>query len=407
MLLVMTGIAVMSSASKNPSAKHDWPRFLGPHGNGISDETGLLRSWPEKGPQEIWRVPIGTGYSGLAISNGRIYTMDSRKEAEYLVCLNAENGREIWRNEVGPLFKEQLMAMGDGPRSTPTIDGEVVYALSASGHLRAATMPTGATIWKIDVKEEFEFDPPQWWYGFSSSPFIDQNMLLLNVGGKGSRSIAALDKKTGETIWAAHQDIAAYSTPIAIEFGGTPQRVFVTGLNVVSVSREGKILWRYPWDGGSFLKIAKPVFVPPDKIFVSASYGIGAVLLQMQPQGDSLAVHEVWKSKVMANHFQTSLLLGKYLYGFDDGTLKCLEAETGKEMWAKRQLGKGSLICADRMLIILSERGQLVLAEANPQQYVELASAQVLTGRTWTPPSLANGRLYLRHQSEVVCLKLK
>lgn len=404
-LIIITLLHVVASAKDK--TKHDWPRFLGPHGNGISDETGLLRSWPEKGPQEIWRVPIGIGYSGIAISNGRIYTMDGRNDSEYLLCLNAENGQEIWRNEVEPLFKEQLSGVGDGPRSTPAIDGDVVYALSANGHLLAATTQAGTTIWKIDVKQKFEFDPPELWYGFSSSPFIDQNMLLLNVGGKGTRSIAALDKKTGETIWTTHQDIAAYSTPIAIEFGGKPQRVFVTGFNVVSLSREGKVLWRYPWDGGNILKIANPVFVPPDKIFVSASYSVGAVLLQMQRQSDSLTVREVWKSGVMSNHFQTSILLGKYLYGFDDGTFKCIEAETGKKMWAKRRLGKGSLIYADGMLIVLSERGQLVLAEANPQQYVELASAPVLTGRTWTPPSLANGRLYLRHQSEMVCLKLK
>jgi outer membrane protein assembly factor BamB len=194
------------AASANDKTKRDWSRFLGPHGNGISDETGLLRSWPEKGPQEIWRVPIGIGYSGIAISNGRIYTMEGRNDSEYLVCLNAENGQEIRRTEAGPLFKEQLSGVGDGPRSTPTVDGDVVYALSGNGHLLAAATQNGATIWKIDVKQKFDFNPPELWYGFSSSPFIDRNMLLLNVGGKGDRSIAALDKKTGKTIWTAHRD---------------------------------------------------------------------------------------------------------------------------------------------------------------------------------------------------------
>jgi outer membrane protein assembly factor BamB len=218
------------AALANDKTKRDWSRFLGPHGNGISDETGLWRSWPEKGPDEIWRVPLGIGYSGIAISNGRIYTMEGRNESEYLVCLNAENGQEIWRTEAGPFFKEQRSGVGDGPCSTPTVDGDAVYALSGNGHLLAAATPTGATLWKIDVKQKFDFNSPELWYGFSSSPFIDRNMLLLNVGGKDNRSIAAFDKKTGETIWTAHQDIPAYSTPIAIEFGGKPQRVFVIGM---------------------------------------------------------------------------------------------------------------------------------------------------------------------------------
>lgn len=407
-LLLILSVAIaplIASFAPQNHEQHvdDWPRFRGPEGSGISRESGLLRSWPADGPQQLWRIPIGTGYSGMSVQNNRLYTMESDSSSEYVVCLNATTGQLIWRTTVGPLYKNSY---GDGPRATPTLDGDRLYAVGAQGQLVAANATTGEIIWKIDLTQKFTFKQPQYWWGFSGSPFVDGDLVMVQAAGEGENTIAAFDKNTGEVAWSRFSGFAAYSTPIAIEMHGKRQYVFVTAHDVISLSADGSINWTYNW-GGWFIKIAMPVFVPPDNIFVSASYDIGAVLLQISEQGDSVAVREVWKSRVMSNHFHSSILVGNYLYGFDNGTLKCIEAETGKEIWGKRRLGKGSLIFADGMLIILSDRGKLVLAEANPQQYVELASFQALSGRSWTPPTLADGKLYLRNQEELLGLKLK
>ena len=380
-----------------------WSRFRGPNGDGISDETGLLKSWPEGGPQEVWRIPIGVGYSGITATNGRMFTMDARGAAEFLVCLNTEDGTELWRTKVGPIFED---GHGAGPRSTPTIDGNHVFALGASGNLLAANKETGAMKWTIDFNKDLSFNEPEYWWGFSGSPFIENNLLIMNVGGSGeNKSIAAIDKSNGEVLWTTHSDLAAYSTPIAIEVHDRRQFIFVTANNVVSVSLQGQVNWKYPWLGGSLIKIAMPVFIPPDKIFVSASYDIGAVLLRIDSKGPS--VQEVWKSKIMRNHFHSSIFVDGHIFGFDNATLKCIEPETGKQKWAKRRLGKGSLIYADGHFIVLSERGKLVLVEANPERYLEKGSVQVFKGKTWTSPTLSGGKLFLRNQKEIVCLNLK
>jgi len=394
---------ITTSCSSSLDQSSGWSKFRGPDGNGISKETGLLKEWPENGPKEIWRKPIGTGFSGMNCSENKLYTMDSNNSAEFLLCLNPENGEEIWRTEIDSLFKNSF---GDGPRATPTIDGKTVYAISSWGKLVAANKSDGKIQWQVDLKDKFDMQELQYWWGFSMSPFIDGDMLLLQVGGSDNKSIVALNKNNGETIWTTHSDVQAYSTPTAIDFNGARQFIVVSGNHVVSVSPDGSENWKYPWEG-SIIKVAKPIFIPPDKIFVSAAYDIGAVLLKMKPGSDSTEVSEVWKSKVMSNHFNSSVLIGGFLYGFDNGTLKCVKAESGEQTWAKRRLGKGSLIYADGNLIVLGERGQLVLLEANSDEYIEKGRTQVLKGKTWTSPTLDNGKLYLRHQKEIVCLDLK
>lgn len=404
-LVVANGFLLIEAMAGEKNDKYNWPRFRGPEGTGISKEEGLLERWPEGGPEELWRIPIGVGYSGMAVSDKRVYLLDSDEDSEFLLCLDAKNGERLWQRRAGPLYTGGY-GYGAGPRSTPTIDGEVVYALTASGNLVAASASDGKILWSLDLKNEFGFREPEYWWGYCMSPFIEGELLLLQAGGTGNNSIVALNKNSGKVVWTCHSDFQAYSTPILIDFDGERQFVFVTAQNVVAVSPSGEIHWNYPW-GGSNIKVAMPILVPPDKIFVSAAYGIGAVLLQMKQSGDSTTVSEVWQSKVMNNHFHTSILLGQHIYGFDNGTLKCIEVATGQQLWAKRGLGKGSLIYADGHLIVLSDRGKLVLVEANPNQYFEKSSVQVLRGRCWTPPTLAGGKLFLRNQKEMICLNIE
>ena len=401
LIMAATFLTWPFSGSMVSAEQGDWPQWRGPNRDGISDETGILKSWPKDGLKVLWRVPIGDGYSGISISQGRLYTMEAEDEGEFVTCLEASSGKEVWRFRTDAKFYNDR---GDGPRSAPTVDGNQVFALGASGKLYALDAETGEKLWGHDFVEEFGSGIPGW--GFSSSPIVEGNLVLVEAGGKDGKSIVAFDKKSGDVQWTTHTDEAGYSSPIAITFNGIRQIIFLTPNNLVSVSpTDGQIYWKYHWPEG--INIATPVFIKPDKIFVSCSYDKGSVLVKIDADGDKFGVEEVWKSKVMKNHFNSSVLQGEYLYGFDNAILKCIKADTGEEQWKHRGFGKGSLLLADGHLIILGEKGKLGLVEATPKEYEEKANFQLFKELCWTVPTLVDGKLYVRHQKEMVCLDIK
>lgn len=241
-------------------------------------------------------------------------------------------------------------------------------------------------------------------FGFSTSPLVEDDLLLLEVGTRQGTFIA-LDKTNGAVKWASQRDIVSYSSPIAVDIAGIRQVVFVSGEAAVGLSpTDGSLYWRFPWHTSYDLNVATPIFVSPDRIFISSGYDHGAALLQISQERDGLSVKKVWESRGMKNHFGTSILIGDYIYGFDNAILKCIEAETGKEQWKHRGYGKGSLIYADGHLIILSDKGKLALAEASSTGFREKASTQVLSGKCWTPPTLANGKIFVRDMHKIVCM---
>lgn len=394
-------VAGFVAAQSTDAVKTDWPQWRGPNRDGISKETGLLKTWPEGGLNVVWKSPIGTGYSSLAISQGRIYTMDSSGKDEYVVCLDQETGKEIWRTKTDAMFEND---QGDGPRSTPTVDGNWVYAIGANGMLVALNVKDGKKVWFHDLRTEFESEIPRW--GTSTSPIVEKDLLLVDVGGKTGFSLMAFNKKDGTIVWKSHTDKQGYSSPIAITVGGIRQIVFFTGTALVSVSPSGDVYWKYPWRTDYDANIATPLFISPDKVFISSSYGTGAAVVKIAAENGKATVSEVWRNKVMENHFNSSVLNQGYIYGFDNAVLKCIEANTGAEKWKQTGFGKGSLILAENHLIVLGERGQLALVEATPSQYKEIARTQIIEGKTWTMPSLAGGKLYLRDQKEILALDL-
>ena len=394
---VLLGFVVAASAARVHGA--DWPQYRGPNRDGKSTETGLVRSWGAEGPREVWRVPIGAGFSGVSVVGDRLYTMDSDDETEYALSLDAGTGDTLWRVSVGPIFKD---GNGDGPRAAPTVDGDRVYVLGSRGHLAALEKDSGEVVWKVDYAEAFESELPIW--AFTSAPLVEGEVLVMEAGGSGEQAIAAFDKHSGEVRWTAQGATIAYSSPIPLDLGGRRQLVFLLKEKLLALDPDGQELWSFPWASDGGIKPALPVFLPPDRVLAGASYDIGAVLVKVGASGTS--AEEVWSSRFMRTHINTAVALDEHIYGFDTGTLRCLDAGTGERGWAKRGLGKGSLIYADGMFIILSERGKLVLAEATPERYQELAAHQILEGRCWTAPSLAHGRLYLRNHTELVCLDL-
>jgi outer membrane protein assembly factor BamB len=386
----------LALAAAAPARAADWPMFRGPGAAGVSPETGLLEAWPDGGPRQLWRVPLGEGYSALSVADGRAYTLFADAEDELVIALDAATGKELWRHRLDAKYFD---GQGNGPRSTPTVDAGTVYAYGARAKLAALDAASGRVLWTQDLKKAFAARPPQW--GVSASPRVVGDLLLVDAGGRDGASIVALDRRSGVVKWTAGTDLAGYSVPLVVEIGGRRMAVFFTGSKVVGLDPAGgEILWSMGWKTSYDVNAAAPVFVPPNRIFVSSGYGVGAALLEIEVAGGRVGAREVWRTKGMKNQFSSSVYHDGAIYGFDQAILKCLDAATGEERWKARGFGHGSLMLADGHLYVLSDRGSLALVEATPAAYREVARFEPLTGKCWTMPSLADGRLFVRDEAE-------
>ncbi len=438
--------AVLATPLVAENTVHDWAQFRGPDRDGISTETGLLTTWPEEGPKEVWRIAIGEGYSAISVVGDRLYTMDSDtapameaspesaaedaaddgntvedgeatqdaadaseakseteapKRREYAVAFDAATGKEIWRVAVGDKLDTQF---GNGPRATPTVDGDRVYVLGSFGQLHALAAQDGDVLWSVDfTSEDLGSSRPYW--GYSTSPLVAGDLLIVEVGGSENKSYAGLNKATGEVLWTSGEGRPGHNSPLAVTLHEQEQFVYLAGQKLRSIDAEGNELWSYDWPPGE--THAMPLFIAPDMIYASGTEGIGAVVVKINKVEGGMEVEELWKNTRMKNHFSSSVLHDGYIYGFDNATLKCIDAMTGEQAWAKRGFGKGSLILADGHLLMLSDLGVLVSIEATSEAYKEKSRVQALDGKSWTAPSLANGKLYLRNHSEMVCYDLK
>ena len=403
-MFISLNLLIHSNAEDRHASTLEWSQWLGPNRDGISLETNLLTEWGVTRPQILWRSSIGDGFSGISIANGRGYTMAAMEGKEYIYCFDILNGQEIWRFQSGEIYLDSMG--GHGPRSTPTIEENLLFTMSAYGKIYALDTRNGQEIWSHDLKRKFGGKTPRW--GFSASLLIEENLVLVEVGGEANASLVAFDKNNGDIVWKSdNSKVGGYSSPIAITSYGIRQAIFFTGNYLVSVApKDGKVYWKYPWETSYDVNASTPILIPGDKLFVSSGYGVGATTLQMKIKNESVDVEEVWRSKVMKNQFGTAVLHDNHLFGFDDRIFVCVNADTGEEMWKQRGYGQGTLILADKHLIILSDKGNLALAEASPEGFKEKSSMQLLNGTCWTVPTLSDGKLYLRSMNEMVCLQI-
>ncbi len=388
----------------------EWNQWRGPNRDGISLEKNIYKNWPVKGPKILWRISVGDGYSGISVSNNKLFTMWDKGKSQYLVCLDAQTGKELWRYRVDENY---VSSWGDGPLATPIVDQNIVYAVSTNGFLHAVNIETGNVIWSQNLSKEYDFKLPV--YGYSVSPMIENEKLFIEIGGKKNFAFAALNKNTGELLWHSQTDEPAYSSPIAITINNRCQIVFMSVKGLYSLSPEdGSLLWDYDWESrcpstGMALNSISPFFIAPDKIFISSAFGdvSGGDLIQVIEKEKKFATRTLWHSDEMNNSLHSSVYFENHIYGFDKKILKCIDATSGKVKWATDGFKNGSLIVADGYLIVLGENGKLALVETNPDKYTEVVKAQILSGRCWTSPTLANGKLYLRNQKEMLCLSIK
>jgi outer membrane protein assembly factor BamB len=384
-----------------PLAAEDWPRWRGPNLDGISREQGWSTTWPKEGPPVLWRAQVGIGFSSFSVSQGRAYTLGNTANQDTVFCFDAEKGALLWKHT----YPCALLAKyyEGGPGSTPTLDGAEVYTLSKMGHLFCFAADTGKILWQRDLVKEHGVAVPQW--GFAGSPLVDGIRLILNVGTSGM----AVDKRDGKLIWLTGKEAAAYSTPVPFVENGKEAVAIFAGKAVVALDRaSGREFWRQPWKTNYDINSADPI-LSGNRVFLSSGYGAGGGLFEIN-QGVS---KEVWRNKHMRNQINSCVLIGGHLYGISgqDGSLSnlaCEDLATGELKWSAKAAGFGSVTAADGKLIVLSDKGELMVAPASPAGFNPVARAQVLNGKCWTTPVLANGRIYCRNAAgSVVCLDVR
>ncbi|MBI3467906.1 MAG: PQQ-like beta-propeller repeat protein [Planctomycetes bacterium] len=405
------GLAAAPPALEQNAPAGEWPQFLGPNRTGISSEINLIESWPVDGPKEVWRAQGGIGMSGLSISRGRLLTIVQKEGEQRLVSLKAQSGEPVWETTLAPEYRN---SMGDGPRSTPTIRGDRVFAFTGQGILAALNFDDGAAQWSHNLADELHVKPAE--YGMACSPLIVGNLVIVTVGAPRA-TVVALDAVTGKQIWTAGSDPIGYSSPALLEVSGQPQVVVCSGNSVLGLKPDrGDLLWRYPYATDYNCNIAVPLAVN-GQVFVSSGENHGSVLLKIEPAGKAFEVNAVWDSlgvkSVLRNEWQTSILLDGHLYGFDNvGSagpvthLTCINAATSQRVWQRPRFGKGNLIAADGKLFVSTMEGELVVVRATPSKYEEIGRTTVV-GSTRQAPSLAAGMLYLRDDKDIVCLDVR
>jgi len=408
LLLVVVGLVFLSMSFSAVAA--DWPQWRGPERNGVSAETGLLRQWPGEGPPLVWHAKdIGTGYSTPSIVGDRIYLISNEgMEDEYVQALSTKDAKQIRRTRIGNVGKNKGPQY-PGARSTPTVDGTLLYALGSDGDLACLETDSGKVRWTKNVVTDFGGAPGNWAY--SESPLVDDNLVVCTPGGSDA-TLVALDKKSGDVAWKApvpEGDAAAYASIIVVHSGGMKQYVqFLAGGLVGIDAKTGKFLWRYDRTAqGSPANIPTPV--ARDELIYSAAGRSGGGLVKLGVDGDKVAAEQVYFEPKMPSSIGGSVRVDDYLYGTNSGGLMCVEFATGQVKWQNRSVGAGSVTAADGLIYLHGEKGDVALVEATPDEYRERGKLvlpdQPDRGRSqaWAYPVIANGKLFIRDLGSLWC----
>ena len=394
--------------AKGKAVDGTWTQFLGPERDNHSPETGLLAKWPEGGPPLIGTIQgLGVGLSNISMADGVFYTMGNHGDREVVLAISLDSGENVWTFDNAPAYHN---GFGDGPRGTPTIDGDKLYALGGGGDLVCLDLRKGSRVWQLNIVQEFGGNVPNW--GICESVLIDGDNLICTPGGNGA-TMVALNKKTGKTVWKAASpqgDKVAYSSPIAVTVGDVKQFVQFTANGTIGIrATDGKFLWRDDSAANGTANCCSPM-AAGEFVVTASGYGKGGSMVQLASAKGESSAQFGWHSNELQVQHGGVFLVDGHVYAANEQALVCIALKTGDVKWKDRSVGKGSLTFADGKLFVRSEQGPVAMVEASPKGYKELGRFEQpnRTGsKAWTYPVVTGGKLFLRDQDTLFAYNIK
>lgn len=386
----------------------DFPQFLGPTRDGVLRGIELERDWTRNPPRELWRRPVGAGWASFAIAGDFAYTIEQRGEDEAVTCYALADGAPVWIHTYPARF--DTVVGGIGPRSTPALTDDRVYATGGTGILTCVDRATGEPLWMHDVPAENDGKVAEW--GYSVSPLILGQLVVVSAGGHSGRSLVAYDSETGALVWRGGDDRSGYASPSLVNLGGRDQILVFNHASVASHDpANGVVLWSWPWEA-AHPNVAQPHVLSGDRVFISSGYGAGCEMIRASTKVGALGaggfeVESLWKNRNLKAKLSNFVVRGENAWGFDDGIFVCLDLATGKRLWKGGRYGHGQVLFAGDTLLVTSETGGILLVDPATEGLRELAEIQAIDGKAWQGPSL-NGRGVLLHRNDsvVVCYEL-
>lgn len=396
--------AVSSNSIPLDLESAEWPEFRGAGRSGVIGGVTLATDWEESPPELLWKQKIGPAWSSFSVVGNRLYTQEQRGEQESVICLDADSGKQIWEFTYPGRFWEAIA--GAGPRATPTLAKEGVFALGAEGVLVRLDAATGQEVWRRDLKVDADRKTPTW--GFAASPLVVDSLVMVHAGGKGDKGLIAYDAESGEIKWSAASGDHSYSSAQLATFADQRGVLMLAndGLQFLDISN-GEQIWEHAWEFFNY-RVLQPLVVGQN-VFFMTSMNEGTRRLTVSCGDDGAwEANEDWTSKSLKSDYNDCVYHDGNIYGFDGGVFACIDAETGERNWKRGRYGNGQVVVlADSgQLLVLSEKGELVLIEASPEKLIELAKLQAIDGKTWNHPVLIGSRLYLRNAQEVACYQM-
>jgi len=385
------------------SARNYWTNFRGPNRDGRYEERAVKVNWPAGGLKPMWKQPVGGGFSSFVVADSTAYTIEQRRAQEVVVAYNVETGRELWAHGWNAEFSPDNT--GDGPRSTPTWDAGRLYALGAEGELRVLDAKTGKLHWQKNILSDNGASNIQW--GMAASPLIVDDKVVVLAGGTSGKGVVAYNKMTGARVWSSMNDRASYTSPMLVTLAGKRQILVVTASHIAGLDpADGAALWSHPWDVSYGINVSQPLVVGANRFLITAGYGKGAALVELQGSGRSFTPKVVWENINLKTKFNSPVVHNGHAYGLDEGILTCVDLATGERKWKGGRYGYGQVLLASNHLIVTTDAGEIVLVKADPAGYAEVTKFSALSGKTWNVPALANGRLLVRNGNEMAAYNL-
>jgi outer membrane protein assembly factor BamB len=377
-----------------------WPEFRGRNRDGVIEGVKIRTEWPL---EEVWRTNVGGGYASMSVGEGMLFTIEQRREQEVVAAYQLETGLEAWTNAWDAYFEESLG--GPGPRATPTYAGGRIYAQGAEGELRCLRAANGELLWRTNILEDAGTRNARW--AMAGAPLVLDGRVIVHPGGDGGKSVSAYDAGSGKLLWQSASDRAGYASPQTATLAGKEQVLIFSATRLFAIDpADGHELWGQEWSSSNAIHCAQPIQVSDNQVWFSSGYGHGSALVEISRVGGGFQAEKLWETNTMKNKFNPAVIHEGNVYGLDDGIMASISLKTGERNWKGGRYGFGQVLLADGHVIVLTEKGDLVLVKATPESHREVASFHVLDGKTWNVPAYADGLLLVRNQTEMAAYRL-